>query len=389
MREIAAVTVGRSDFGAYRPIIRQLQSLDDVRLRVIVSGAHLREDFGLTWREIEDAGFPIFERIPSLCTGDTEEAIGRSIGEGVIGFSRLFSRFRPDILLVLGDRFDMFAAVAAALPFRIPVAHIHGGELTAGAIDDAIRHSISKMSHLHFVATEVYARRLRQLGEESWRISVTGAPALDAVSNFKPLDARELHTQFGINGASRSLLITFHPVTLETDQTGAHIDSLLNALTKVDVDCLFSYPNADTNHRVIIDRIEAYTRERPRCRLARNLGQRSYFSLMNAVSAMVGNSSSGIIEAASFKLPVVNIGSRQQGRVHPRNVIDCGYQTRDIVATIRNAVEPSFRRSLSGLSNPYGDGRAAERIAERLASVTLEPALTTKRFTDHVPGESR
>ncbi len=382
MREIAAVTVGRSDFGAYRPIFLKLQSRPHVQLRIIVSGAHLLERFGLTEREIEAAGFPIFARVPSLCVGDTEEAVGRSIGQGVIGFAQLFSRYRPDILLVLGDRFDMFSAVLAALPFRIPVAHIHGGELTEGAIDDAIRHSISKMSHLHFAATEDYARRLEQLGEEPWRISVTGAPALDALNEVEPLEAEELESQFGIAVGSPSLLITFHPVTLESDQTTLQIDSMLKALDAVRADCVFSYPNADTNHGIIIERIEAYTEQRPHCRLVKNLGHRTYFSLMNAVSAMVGNSSSGIVEAASFRLPVVDIGTRQQGRIRSRNVIECGYQTKEIVAAIQKAIEPSFRRSLSDISNPYGDSHAAERIVERLVSVDLGPGLTMKRFTD-------
>ena len=382
MREIAAVTVGRSDFGAYRPIFLQLQSRAHVRFRIIVSGAHLLERFGLTEREIEEAGFPIFARVPALCVGDTEEAVGRSIGQGVIGFAQLFSRYRPDILLVLGDRFDMFAAVLAALPFRIPVAHVHGGELTAGAIDDAIRHSISKMSHLHFVSTEEYDRRLEQLGEEPWRISVTGAPALDALNEVEPLKPEELESQFGIDPGATSLLVTFHPVTLESDQTARQIDSLLKALDEVGADCVFTYPNADTNHGIIIEKIESYTGQRPHCRLAKNLGHRTYFSLMNAVSAMVGNSSSGIIEAASFKLPVVNIGTRQQGRMRPRNVIDCGYQTEEIVAAIHKAIDPSFKRSLSDMSNPYGDGHAAERIVERLVSVELGPDLTMKRFRD-------
>ena len=382
MREIAAVTVGRSDFGIYLPIFRQLQSRSDVRLRIIVSGAHLLDSFGNTDREIEEAGFRIFERVPSLVEEDTASAVAESIGRGVTGFGELFARYRPDILLVVGDRFDMFAAVLAALPFRIPVAHVHGGELTEGAIDDAIRHSISKMSHLHFVATEAYGQRLRQLGEEAWRISLSGAPALDSVGQTEFLTDGEIVARFGLKRGSTSLLITFHPVTLESEETANHIDGLLDAIDRLDARCVFSYPGADTNHTLIVERIEAYTREHSRCRLVQNLGQRTYFSLLNTVSAMVGNSSSGIIEAASFKLPVVNVGNRQRGRTQARNVVNCGYATEEIVAAVRKATDASFRESLRDLVNPYGDGHAADRIVERLVSAPLDAELTMKRFAD-------
>ncbi len=382
MREIAAVTVGRSDFGIYLPIFRQLQSRSDVQLRIIVSGAHLLEGFGSTDREIEEAGFQIFERVTSLVEEDTATAIAASIGRGVAGFGELFSRYRPDILLVVGDRFDMFAAVLAALPFRIPVAHVHGGELTEGAIDDAIRHSMSKMSHLHFVATEEYRQRLEQLGEEAWRITVSGAPALDNINQTEFLTDEEIVARFGIESGSTSLLITFHPVTLESEETATHIDCLLDAIDRLDARCVFSYPGADTNHTWIVERIEAYARKHSHCRLVRNLGQRAYFSLLKTVSAMVGNSSSGIIEAASFRLPVVNVGNRQRGRTQARNVVNCGYATREIVAAVGKATDESFRESLGDLVNPYGDGHAADRIVERLVSAPLDAELTMKRFAD-------
>lgn len=382
MREIAVVTVARSDFGIYLPLLRAIQANPTLRLRVLVSGMHLSPEFGLTVQEVEKAGFEIFERVESLVSSDTPQGIAKSIGLGVLGFAQLFSRYRPDILVVLGDRFDMLPAALAALPFRIPVAHLHGGELTEGVMDEEIRHSISKMSHLHFVSAEPYARRLRQLGEEDWRILVSGSPALDAIKSAELMAAEEVSAEFGIDAESPSLLVTCHPVTLESEDTERHVTNVLGALGKLGVPCLFTYPNADTHARSIVRKIEEHCRTHPRSRMVKNAGQRGYYSLMKTVSAMVGNSSSGIIEAPSFGLPVVNIGNRQKGRIQARNVINCGYEPNDIYEAVLNALDPAFKHSLRGLSNPYGDGNAAERIVRRLAGVELNEALLVKRFVD-------
>lgn len=382
MREIAVVTVARSDFGIYLPLLRAIQANPKLRLRVLVSGMHLSPEFGLTVREVESAGFEVFERIESLVSSDTPGGIAKSIGLGVLGFAQLFSRYRPDILVLLGDRFDMLPAAVAALPFRIPIAHLHGGEVTEGAMDEEIRHSITKMSHLHFVSNEQYAKRLRQMGEEDWRIQVSGAPSLDSIGMADLISPGEVSSAFGIDPKSPSLLLTYHPVTLEAKDTEYHITNLLDALGKLGVQCLFTYPNADTNARIIIKRIEEYCQTHPLSRVVKTTGQYGYYSLMKTVSAMVGNSSSGIIEAASFELPVVNIGNRQKGRIQTRNVINCGYQQDEISEAIRKALEPTFKAGLRGLVNPYGDGHAAERIAARLTEVQLNDELLHKRFTD-------
>lgn len=380
MRTIGVVTVSRSDYGIYLPVLQRIQEEPDLSLRLFVAGTHLSPEFGLTVQAIEQDGFEIIERVEMLLSSDTPEGIAKSMGLGTIGFAQVYARSRPDILLVLGDRFEMHAAVVAALPFKIPVAHIHGGESTEGAIDEAIRHSITKMSHLHFVATEAYAQRVIHMGEEPWRIVVSGAPSLDNLNRIHLLSREEIEKQYVLDLKPPLLLVTYHPVTLEYEQTETHIRELLAALEEVDATIVFTYPNADTRSHLIIQMIREFTTRCPQAQIAVNLGTCGYFSMMKLASTMVGNSSSGIIEAASFKLPVVNIGNRQQGRVHGRNVIDVGCTHGEILAGIEKAVSLEFHASLVDLVNTYGDGHAAERIVDRLKHVKLNDELLRKRF---------
>ncbi len=382
MRTIGVVTVGRSDYGIYLPILRKIRSDPDLRFHLLVAGMHLSPEFGLTVNAIREDGFDIGEQVEMLLSSDTPEAIGKSMGLGLIGFSQAYARFRPDILLVLGDRFEMHAAVLAALPFKIPVAHIHGGEITEGAIDDALRHSITKLSHLHFVATEEYARRVKQMGEEEWRVVVTGAPALDNLRTIRKLKREELAEKLRFPLEPPPLLVTFHPVTLEYEKTEQRVEELLAALSAVELPVIFTAPNADTNGRVIARKIQAYIRSHPRSCLVSNLGTEAYFNLMDFAVAMVGNSSSGLIEAPSLGLPVVNIGNRQRGRVRAANVIDVGYASGEIREGIRKALEPEFRAALKGIPNPYGSGYAAEAIVGRLKEVPVDERLMVKRFGD-------
>lgn len=385
MRSIGVVTVGRSDYGIYRPLLEALRARPDVELRVIASGTHLSPRFGETARMIEADGFAIADRVPTLVDGDAPVDIAASMGKAVLGFSAVFARSRPDLLVVLGDRFEMHAAALAALPFTLPVAHIHGGELTAGAFDDALRHSITKLSHLHFVATPEYARRVRQLGEELWRITVSGAPALDNLHRFPLLAADELARRHRLSLAEPPLLVTFHPVTLEYERTAWQVEELLAALADSGHPIVFTAPNADTANRVIREKIDAFAHTIARAQVVETFGPQAYFSLMALAAAMVGNSSSGIIEAASFRLPVVNVGTRQEGRLRPRNVIDVGYARHQVLEGIRRATDRDFRASLEGLVNPYGDGHAVERIVPRLATVSLDERLLVKRFADLCP----
>jgi UDP-hydrolysing UDP-N-acetyl-D-glucosamine 2-epimerase len=380
MRRIGAVTTARADYGILRPVLQRVTEDSDLNLSVFVTGMHLSPDFGLTARAIEADGFRIDSQIETLLSSDSPEGIAKSMGLGTIGFAQAYTRISPDILLVLGDRFEMHAAVVAALPFTIPVAHIHGGELTEGAIDDAIRHSITKMSHLHFVATETYAQRVIQMGEEPWRVVVSGAPSLDNLRDIRLLGRSELEERYGVDLQGPFFLITYHPVTLEQEQTERQIEALLSALEQTDGTLVFTYPNADVGGRLIIDKVHDFVARQQRAYFLVNLGTQGYFSMMRHAAAMVGNSSSGIIEAASFKLPVVNVGNRQKGRVRGRNVIDVGYSREGILSGISKATSPVFRRAISDLVNPYGDGQAAERIVDKLKRVRLDNTLLLKRF---------
>jgi UDP-hydrolysing UDP-N-acetyl-D-glucosamine 2-epimerase len=351
-----------------------VQASGDLQLRLYVTGMHLAPQFGRTVEMIERDGFQIAERIEMLLASDTAEGIAKSMGLGMLGFAQAFARQRPDWLLLLGDRFEMLAAASAALPFNIPIAHVHGGELTEGLIDEAIRHSLTKMSHLHFVSTEAYARRVIQMGEAPERVTVSGAPSLDNLKSVRLLSLGELRAQRGLRLEPGFLLVTYHPVTLEGAQTAEHLDEFLGALEQSGRDILFTYPNADTNSRQIIEKIEAFVAKHSRAQLAVNLGTQGYFSVMRHAAAMVGNSSSGIIEAASFQLPVVNVGNRQRGRVTGANVVHTGTRREEVLA----GIERALALKLNGMENPYGDGNAAGRIIERLR--TAGPDLLIKRF---------
>lgn len=382
MRTIGVVTVGRSDYTIYQPVLRLIQADPALKLHLIVAGMHLSAEFGLSVRAIEADGYEISERVEMLLSSDTSEGIAKSMGVGIMGFAQAYAKLRPDFLLVLGDRFEMHAAALAALPFKIPVGHLHGGELTQGAIDDALRHSMTKLSHVHFVATQEYARRVIQLGEEAWRVIVSGAPSLDHLQTLQRLDRRALEARCGLRLEPEPLLVTFHPVTLEYEQTEGQVAELLAALNAFDRPIVFTLPNADTNGRMIIRMIETFVREHANARLIENLGTQHYFSMMACAAAMVGNSSSGLIEAPSFGLPVVNIGTRQQGRLRAANVIDVGSSREDIAQGLAKALAPDFRARLRHLANPYGDGHAAEAIIRCLKETPLDPRLIQKRFVD-------
>lgn len=384
MRTIGVVTVGRSDYGIYLPLLRRIQDDPDLQLHLIAAGMHLSPEFGLTNQIIEADGFEIAERVEMLLSSDSPEGVAKSMGLGVIGFSQVYARSQPDILVVLGDRFEMHAAALAALPFKIPVAHIHGGEITQGAMDDALRHSITKLSHFHFVAVQEYADRVMQLGESPDRIYVTGAPGLDNVHTVDLLNKDDLLSKFDLQvNETPFLLVTYHPVTLEYEHAEQQVAGLLAALDECGYPLVFTMPNADTSGRLIRQMLLDFVAVHPRSQAVENLGTQGYFSLMKLAAAMVGNSSSGIIEAALFELPVVNIGTRQAGRVRGKNVIDVDYSRDSILAGIQEALTPRFRAALGGYPNPYGDGAASERIVETLKTIQINDDVVVKRFYKH------
>lgn len=382
MRTVTVITGARSDYGIYRPILQRIAAHPALRLELMVTGMHLTPEYGLTVRQIEQDGYTIRDRIECLTAADTPNAIAQAMGLALIGFAQAFSRQRPELLLALGDRFEMLAAVQAAMPFKIPVAHLHGGESTEGLIDEPIRHSITKLSHYHFASARTYADRIIQMGESPARVFVSGAPSLDNLRSVTLLSTEELRKRHGLVISEPPLLVTFHPVTLEYEQTARQIDDVLAAIEATGRPVIFTFPNADTSGRIIIQRIEQFVAAHPQAQVAVNLGTQGYFSAMRHAAAMVGNSSSGIIEAASFELPVVNIGNRQRGRVHAENVLDCECHRDEILHAIQRATSPEFRASLSGLVNPYGDGHAAERIVDVLASARLDDGVILKRFHD-------
>ena len=385
MRRIGVVTCGRSDVGFYLPLLQAMAEHPSLEPELIATGMHLSTTFGLTVRQFEEAGYPVRHRVPSLLAFDAPEGVAASMGVGTQGFAQLFANRRPDVLLVHGDRTDTLPAAVAALPFRLPVAHIAGGDVTEGAIDDAVRHALTKLSHLHFVELPSAARRVEQMGEEPWRISVCGALALDAMARAVPMTDQEFEETFRLPAGARFLLVTYHPVTLQPEQTGAQIEALLAALEDIGRPCVFTYPNADVGSHIIIQALQRFCARRGECRLVVNAGPKGYWSLMRAATAMVGNSSSGIVEAASCRLPVVNVGIRQQGRLRPANVVDAEATRASISSAIRQATAPAFRARLASLTNPYGDSHAAERIAQRLAEVELSDRLLMKRFHDIAP----
>jgi UDP-hydrolysing UDP-N-acetyl-D-glucosamine 2-epimerase len=382
MRRIGVVTVARSDYGIYRPILRLIEQAPDLELVLIAAAAHLSREFGHGVDAIEVDGFRVAERVAMLRSSDEPAGIAASMGAGTAAFGEVLARVRPDVLLVQGDRFEMHAAALAALPFKIPVAHMHGGEVTEGAIDDALRHSMTKLSHLHFVATEAYARRVRQLGEEPWRVTVSGAPALDNLAAQRLFTPDELRIDHGITVDRRTLLVTYHPVTLEYEDTEWQVGELVAALADVALPAVITAPNADTRWRTVRRMLQDFAGTRADVTFVETLGTPAYFSAMALAGAMVGNSSSGIVEAATFHLPVVNIGTRQAGRVRADNVIDVGYERDGVAKAIRTAVSAEFRARIAALENPYGKSGAAEIIVNRLREVPLDARLTRKRFID-------
>ena len=385
MRTVALVTVARSDWGIYRPVLRELAGTPGIAVRVLASGMHLSERFGLTIRLVEEEaaafGVPV-ERVPMDIVSDAPVDVAAAMSAGVAGFARSYAARRPDVLLVLGDRFEMFSAVAAAVPFVLPVFHIHGGERTAGAIDDALRHAMTKMSHMHFVSTREYGRRVRQLGEDSWRIVVCGAPALDEFHRLPRPDLAALSAHLNFSLERPYLLAAFHPTTLEPGAAADQGDAFLAGLAGAEMPVLFMMPNADPGGLVLRQMIQRACAEHADWHFVENLAFEEYAAVMRSSVAMVGNSSSGIIEAPYFRVPVVNIGKRQEGRVRAANVIDVDNDAQEVSAALQFAMSEAMKSRLAELRHPYDAGGAATVIKDVVATVPLDGSLTQKGFVD-------
>lgn len=373
-RRIGVVTSSRADYSHLYWPLRELQRHPRVELGVFVLGPHLSPEFGLTVAEIERDGFPIQARIECLLSSDTDTGMAKTIGVAILGVADALTAWRPDLLLLIADRYEMLAPAATALAMRIPVAHIEGGEVSQGAIDDAVRNALTKLAHIHFTSTDTARRRVISMGEEPWRVHCAGAPSLDHLRCSTLLTRSALQERLGIELASPTLLAAWHPVTLLHD-TNAEAEALFSALSQTPGQLLFVYPNADAGSYGLIQRTRELAAARPDTHIFVNLDAVSYWSLLGEANVLVGNSSSGIMEAASFALPVVNVGIRQQGRERARNVIDVPAETNTIRAAIARALSAGFRESLAGMANPYGEGAASATIARVLTTVSLQGLL--------------
>jgi UDP-hydrolysing UDP-N-acetyl-D-glucosamine 2-epimerase len=373
-RRIAVVTTSRADYShLYWPLFG-LNQHPDIELGVFAMGAHLSPEFGSTVREIEKDGLPIVARIECLLSSDTDTGMAKTIGLATLSLADTLSVWRPDLLLLIADRYEMLAPASVALALRIPIAHIEGGEVSQGAIDDAVRNALTKLAHIHFTSTALARRRVIAMGEEPWRVHHAGAPSLDHLRRSKLLTREVIEQRLGISLQSPTLLVASHPVTIHRNTTD-EADALFAALHRVRGQMLFVYPNSDAGSRELIERTQEFAAQRPDTKIFVNLDAVTYWSLLSFVDVLIGNSSSGIMEAASFALPTVNIGMRQQGRERARNILDATADVDAITSAIEHTLSPDFRASLVDMTNPYGDGHASERIVQVLADVELDNLL--------------
>ncbi len=386
VKTICVVTGTRAEYGLLRWVIEGILQSHVLELQIIATGMHLSPEFGLTVQDIEADGYQVDRKVEMLLSSDTPVGVTKSMGLGLIGFADALAELQPDLLLVLGDRYEIFAAAAAAMIARIPIAHLHGGETTEGAFDEAIRHGITKMSHLHFVAAEVYRRRVIQLGEDPARVFLVGGLGIDNILRLKLLDRGELETTLDFKLAPRNLLITFHPVTLEQDTSAEQMEELLAAVAELkDTGLIFTMPNADTEGRVLFRQIEDFCKRHPRARAYTSLGQLCYLSCIQHLDAVVGNSSSGLTEVPSFRKGTINIGDRQRGRLRATSVIDCKPERDSIRTALERLFTAEFQSQLASVENPYGKGGASSAIVETLEQLSLDDLLK-KQFYD-CPGK--
>jgi UDP-hydrolysing UDP-N-acetyl-D-glucosamine 2-epimerase len=376
-RKICVVTGTRAEYGLFYPILKKIQESSKLQLQLIATNAHLSSEFGLTYKQIEEEFF-IDDKINNLFSSDTKSSVAKSTGLATMLLADSFEKLDPDVVLLLGDRFETHAAATTAMLMNIPIAHIHGGEITEGAVDEQIRHSITKMSYLHFCSTEKYRQRVIQMGEDPARVFNSGAPGIDNIRNLKLLTKSQLEKELNWKLISECVLFTYHPATLKDTDISGDLEIILSIVESFQLNILFTYANADLGGRVINQKIEEFCRIDPlKYKVIKNLGQVRYLSAMKHLNLLIGNSSSGIIEAASFGKPVVNIGDRQKGRLRGINVIDCDVNS--LQESIKLALSNSFRNKIKDMNNIYGKGLAANFIVDKLIN---EPISVIKKFRE-------
>ncbi len=384
MKKLCVITGTRAEYGLLRPLVKKINGEDKIQLQLIATGMHLSPEFGLTYKEIELDGFIIDEKIEMLLSSDTPVGISKSMGLAMIGFADAFKKLKPDMVVVLGDRYEIFAAASAATVARIPIAHLHGGETTEGAFDEAFRHAITKMSYLHFTSTEQYRKRVIQLGENPERVFCVGAIGIESIKQLRLLDKNQLEKDLKFTFDKMTALVTFHPVTLEESTSGQQFKELLNALNRFrDMKIIFTKANSDTDGKIINYMIDDYVKNNNDKSIAfTSMGQLRYLSAMNYLDLVIGNSSSGIIEAPSFRIPTVNIGDRQKGRIQGETVINCEPVECEIIKAIELGLSSKFKERVKNVENPYGDGNVTEKVLNILKEYLSKDIMLKKTFYD-------
>lgn len=381
MKKICVATATRAEYGLLKPLMSYLQRSDKFELQTLVTGAHLSPEFGLTYKFLADDGFKIDEKVEMLLSADTPTGIVKSMGVGMVGYADALSRLSPDAIVILGDRYEMLSVSSAAAIFNIPIIHLHGGEITEGAYDDAIRHAISKLSSLHFTSTEEYRRRVIQMGEQPEAVYNVGAIGLDNIYSTTMLSKEDLEADLGVRFKKYNYQVTFHPETLSTLTSEQQFRILLDAIAEQeDSYFIFTKANADTDGRIINQMIDAYVSKNTDTASAyTSLGSLRFLSVVNICDAIVGNSSSGIIEAPSLKTPTINIGDRQRGRIQAKSVLNCKVDTEEIAQAFDKVRDPIFQASVKTIVNPYGSGKTVEKIGEVLTHINFDK-LRIKEF---------
>lgn len=380
MRKIAVVTGTRAEYGLLKNTLNKIKENNNLELQLIVTGTHLSENFGYTIDEILEDGFKVDEKIPILMSSRSNCIMSKEMGLLMVQLSQAFERLKPDILVVLGDRYEIFAAVSTAMTMNIPIAHISGGEVTEGAIDEQIRHAITKMSHIHFPGAEVYEQNIINMGEESWRVFNVGDPGIENTKTTKFLNKEELRKQLNVDIDQETLLITYHPVTLERELLPYQIENLIEALNEIKKKMIITYPNSDNGGDYIIKKIEQFAKKNTDVHLFKNLGVLRYLSVMKLCGAVIGNSSSALVEAPYLKIPVVNIGNRQKGRLMADNIISCSNKYEDIITAINKSLSNKFRETVKNTKSLYGDGNTSEEIVKILENIQIDEKLLKKKL---------
>lgn len=384
MKKVCVVTGTRAEYGLLKPVIDKIHKAKDLELQLVATGMHLSPEFGLTYKEIEADGYTVTEKVEMLLSSDTGVGITKSMAVALMGFGECFDRLKPDMVVILGDRYEMLMVASAAMVAKIPIAHIHGGEITEGAMDDAIRHSITKMSHLHFATTEEYRHRIIQLGESPDNVYHAGSLGVENIVNETLLDKAAFEKSIDFTVDDNTIIVTYHPVTLENIPSKVQFEKLLTVIEKNEkLRVIFTKANSDTDGRIINQMIDEFVKEhQDRCVAFTSLGRVRYLSALQFCGGVVGNSSSGIIEAPSFHIPTVNIGNRQQGRICADTVINCGYEVEDIQEALDKAFSKEFCDQLQKMNNPYEKTGTSELIVEKIKEMLSKDQGVKKHFHD-------